>query len=287
MTQGTTNGGQSMKGKVALVTGANTGLGKVTALELARQGATVVMLCRNADKGRAAVEEIKSASGNPNVELLVGDVSSQSSIRAAVKQFTAKHPALHVLVNNAGVNLGTRQLTPDGYETTFATNHLGPFLLTNLLLDALKAGAPSRVITVASGAHKMGKINFDDLQFEKKYRGMGAYAQSKLSNVLFGYELARRLKGTGVTSNLADPGVAATSLGSDQWIFRLIVKLPIVPKAKDGAATSVYLATAQEVENVTGQYFIKKKPAKSSPLSQDEALARKLWDVSAKLTGIA
>lgn len=287
MTQGTTNGGQSMKGKVALVTGANTGLGKVTALELARQGATVVMLCRNADKGRAAVEEIKSASGNPNVELLVGDVSSQSSIRAAVKQFTAKHPALHVLVNNAGVNLGTRQLTPDGYETTFATNHLGPFLLTNLLLDALKAGAPSRVITVASGAHKMGKINFDDLQFEKKYRGMGAYAQSKLSNVLFGYELARRLKGTGVTSNLADPGVAATSLGSDQWIFRLIVKLPIVPKAKDGAATSVYLATAQEVENVTGQYFIKKKPAKSSPLSQDEALARQLWDVSAKLTGIA
>lgn len=287
MTQGIANGSQSMKGKVALVTGANTGLGKVTSLELARQGATVVMLCRNADKGRAAVEEVKAASNNPNVELLVGDVSSQSSIRAAVKQFTAKHPALHVLVNNAGVNLGTRQLTPDGYEATFATNHLGPFLLTNLLLDALKAGAPSRVITVASGAHKMGKLNFDDLQFEKKYRGMGAYAQSKLSNVLFGYELARRLKGTGVTSNLADPGVAATSLGSDQWIFRLIVKLPIVPKAEDGAATSVYLATAKEVEGITGQYFIKKKPAKSSPLSQDEGLARQLWDVSAKLTGIA
>lgn len=287
MTQGTANGSQSMKGKVALVTGANSGLGKVTALELARQGATVVMLCRNADKGRAAVEEVKAASGNPNVELLVGDVSSQSSIHAAVKQFTAKHPALHVLVNNAGVNLGTRQLTPDGYEATFATNHLGPFLLTNLLLDALKAGAPSRVITVASGAHRMGKINFDDLQFEKKYRAMGAYSQSKLANVFFGYELARRLKGTGITSNLADPGVAATSLGGDQWIFRLIVKLPFVPKAEDGAATSVYLATAKEVENATGQYFIKKKAAKSSPLSLDEAVARQLWDVSAKMTGIA
>jgi retinol dehydrogenase 14 len=192
-----------------------------------------------------------------------------------------------VLVNNAGVNLGTRQVTADGYEGTFATNHLGAFLLTNLLLDALKAGAPSRVVTVASGAHKMAKINFDDLQFEKKYRGMGAYAQSKLANVLFGYELARRMRGTGVTSNLADPGVAATSLGSDQWLFRLIVKLPIVPKAEEGAATSIYLAAAKDVEGVSGQYFIKKKPAPSSKDSQDEAVARKLWEVSSKLVGLA
>jgi NAD(P)-dependent dehydrogenase (short-subunit alcohol dehydrogenase family) len=276
-----------MEGKVCLVTGANSGLGKATALALAKMGAAVVMLCRDQTRGSAALEEVKQQTGSSRVELLLGDLGSQRSVREAAAEFKRRYQRLDALINNAGVNLGKRVVTEDGIEATFAINHLGPFLLTNLLLDLLKASAPSRIINVASGAHRMGKIQFDDLQFEKKYRPMGAYSQSKLANVYFTYELARRLKGTGVTVNCADPGVAATSLGSDQLLFRILVKLPLFTTPEVGAQTSVHLASAPEVKDMTGKYFAKKKELASSKASHDEAIARKLWDTSATMTHLA
>jgi NAD(P)-dependent dehydrogenase (short-subunit alcohol dehydrogenase family) len=278
---------KQLAGKVALITGASGGMGKSTALALARKGAQVVMLCRDATRGAAAVEDVKRESGNAQVELLIADLASQRSIRDAVAEFKKRHSRLDILVNNAGVNLGQRTVTPDGIEATLATNHLGPFLLTNLLLDVLKASAPSRVINVGSGAHRPGKIRLDDLQFERKYSAFSAYAQSKLANVLFTYELARKLKGTGVDVNCADPGVVATSLGGDQLIFRLIVKLPFLQSPDQGARTAIYLASAPELTGVTGKYFEKSKEKASSKPSQDEKLAGELWDVSARLTGLA
>jgi NAD(P)-dependent dehydrogenase (short-subunit alcohol dehydrogenase family) len=189
-------------------------------------------------------------------------------------------------VNNAGVNLGKRTVTPDGLEATLATNHLGPFLLTHLLLDVLKASAPSRIVIVGSGGHRAGKIRLDDLQFERKYSAFQSYSQSKLANVLFTYELARRLKGTGVDVNCADPGVVATSLGSDQLLYRLVVKWPWLQTPAEGAQTAIHLASAPELTGITGKYFIKSQEKPSSKASYDERLARELWDVSARLTGL-
>jgi NAD(P)-dependent dehydrogenase (short-subunit alcohol dehydrogenase family) len=276
-----------LSGKVCLITGANSGLGKATSLALARMGAQVVMLSRDAQRGQAAVDEVRRESNNSRVELLLADVSSQRSIRKAADEFKSRHDKLHVLVNNAGVNLGSRQVTEDGIESTFAINHLGPFLLTHLLLDVLKASAPSRVIMVGSGAHSMGKLRFEDLQFEKKYSAMGAYSQSKLANVMYTYELARRLSGTGVTVNCADPGTVATSLGSDQWIFRFLVKLPFFQTPEKGAATAVHLASAPELQGVTGKYFAKQREAKSSERSLDAEASKRLWEESARLVHVA
>ncbi len=277
-----------MKGKICLVTGANSGIGKVTALELARAGATVVMVARNKAKGEEALAEVRRASGSNTVELMLADLSSQKSIRSLAEQFKAKYDRLDVLVNNAGAILSNRELSVDGYEMTFALNHLGYFLLTNLLLDRLKAGAPSRVVNVSSAAHRMGHIHFDDLQLERGYSAWKAYGQSKLANVLFTVELARRLEGTGVTANSLHPGFVRSNFNTGTAVNRLVMKLvsPFAISVEKGAETSVYLATSPEVEGVTGKYFAKKQVARTSAEANDPAVARRLWEVSEKLTGL-
>jgi NAD(P)-dependent dehydrogenase (short-subunit alcohol dehydrogenase family) len=276
-----------MEGKICLITGANAGIGKVTARRLAEMGATVVMVCRNQQKGEAALNEIKTKSGNANVELLVADLSSQAEIRRLADEFKARHDRLDVLVNNAGVYLPNRTLTVDGLETTFAVNHLAYFLLTNLLLELLKRSAPSRITSVSSEAHKYGKIEFDNLQGEREYKGIPAYSHSKLANVLFTRELARRLEGTQVTANALHPGAVATSIFRNtpkpiEWLIKLFTMNP-----EKGAETSVYLATAREVEGLSGKYFEKKREKYPSRIAQDDALARRLWEVSERMTGLS
>jgi retinol dehydrogenase-14 len=271
-----------MRGKVCLVTGSNSGIGKATALGLARLGASVVMVCRDQSKGEAAQAEIKTKSGNPSVDLLIADLASQQSIRQLAKEVTERYQQLHVLVNNAGVSPAHRTLTVDGLETTFAVNHLAPFLLTNLLLDRLKASAPARIVTVASTAQSA--LNFDDLQGEKHYSMLGTYGQSKLANVLFTYELARRLEGSGVTANCLHPGVVSTNLARDFTpLFRWMAKLFFISPEK-GAQTSVYLASSPEVEGISGKYFSKKREARSSAESYNTVSAQRLWEVSEQLT---
>lgn len=241
----------NMNGKVCIVTGANSGIGKATAIGLAEQGAMVVMVCRNKSRGEATITEIKENIGNDLIDLMIADLSSQQSICQLVTNFKKKYP-LHVLINNAGVILTNRSLTVDGIETTFAVNHLAYFLLTNLLLDVLKANAPARVINVSSESHRGSTINFDNLQGEKKYSGLTAYGQSKLANILFTYELAKRLNETGITVNCLHPGFIRTKLGHNKEnsrIFRVGLQLAQLFGAnpKNGAKTSLYLATSPEV----------------------------------------
>ena len=280
------NNTANMQGKVCIVTGANSGIGRITALELARQGAEVVMVCRDRARGEAAMAEIKQATGNDRLELMLCDLSSQADIHRFADEFKATHPRLDVLVNNAGVYMRKRATTVDGLETTFAVNHLGYFLLTNLLLDLLKRSAPSRIVNVASGAHASGHINFDNLQGEQQYSGVRAYCHSKLANILFTRELARRLKGTGVTVNSLHPGAVATG------IFRALpkplealIKLVTMSPEK-GAQTSVYLASSPAVETITGKYFVRCAEASPSAEAQDDEVAQRLWAESARLTGL-
>ncbi len=277
-----------MQGKICLVTGANSGIGKETALGLAQMGATVVMVSRDRGRGEVVQNEIKAQSGNDAVDLLLADLSSQQSIRQLVANFKQRYSQLHVLINNAGVVMPKRRETVDGLEMTFAVNQLAPFLLTNLLLDTLKASAPARIVNVSSGSHEAGFIKMDDLQAKKSYRFMRAYGQSKLALVLFTYELARRLEGTGVTANCLHPGFVATNIGQrgvgpvTRRIVNLIFsRMGISPV--EGAKTSLYLASSPDVEGVTGKYFVKCKPQQSAPLSYDESLQRQLWEESAKL----
>lgn len=280
----------SMAGKVCMVTGANSGIGKVTALELARKGATVVMVCRSRERSEKALAEIRQAVGGAAVELMIADLSSQQSVRALADSFRQKYDRLDVLVNNAGAFFLEREITVDGLESTFAVNHLGYFLLTNLLLDMLKASAPSRVVCVSSGAEAAGTINFDDLQGEQTYSHWRAYAQSKLANVLFTKELARRLEGTGVTVNCLHPGFVRTNLAGGSRLGRLLVAMmrPFTISAEAGAETSIYLASSPEVEGVTGKYFIKKRAVEPrSRTARDFAVAKRLWQVSEQLTGLA
>jgi NAD(P)-dependent dehydrogenase (short-subunit alcohol dehydrogenase family) len=285
---------REMSGKICIVTGANSGIGKVTARELAKKGATVVLVCRSRDKGEAAQQEIKAASGNDAVDLLLADLSSQQSIRELVEQFKKKYSQLHVLVNNAGAMFPSRRESIDGIEMSLAVNHIAPFLLTNLLLDTLQASTPARIVNVNSGAHFSGKINFDDLQSQKKYGGLDlqSYAQSKLANLLVTYELARRLKGTSVTVNALHPGFVATSIASNAAPGPLKRFLDFAIKfvglnAEEGAKTSIYLASSPEVEGVSGKYFVKCTPVLSSKLSYDEALQKRMWEVSEELTKTA
>ena len=275
-----------MTGKVCIVTGANTGIGKETALGLARLGATVVMVCRDRERGEAAQREIKQKSGNSNVDLMLCDFSSQNSIRQFVRDFTERHHRLDVLVNNAGVVLRQHSMTEDGLESTFAINHLGYFLVTNLLLDVLKKSAPSRVVNVASTAHKYGKLDISAWPTGRNYSAFGTYANSKLANVLFTYELARRLKGSGVTANCLHPGGVGTNLfrGLPAFMQTLIKLVTISPER--GARTSIFLASSPEVEGVTGKYFARSKQQRSSEASRDEEAANILWEVSAELTGL-
>lgn len=278
-----------MVGKVCVVTGANAGIGRVTALELARMGATVVLVCRNPERGAEARAAIVAQSGNSAVELLVADFASLASVRGAAETLRERYPQLHVLVNNAGLYLGKRLLSDDGYEQTFAVNHLAPFLLTNLLLDALKAGAPARVVTVSSVAHFVGTLRFDDLQSARSYSGFQAYATSKLCNVLFTYELARRLAGSGVAANCLHPGAVAShfALGST-GLFGLLFQLgrPFFLTPEQGAQTSLYLAASPAVEGVSGGYFANRRPSKSSSASHDRATQEQLWAASEELTGL-
>ena len=281
----------SMQGKVCIVTGANSGIGKATSLGLAQMGATVVMVCRDRTKGEEAQNEIKTKSGNDAIDLLLAELSSQDSIRQLVENFQQHYKQLDVLINNAGgVNLSRRE-TLDGLEMTFALNYLAPFLLTNLLLDKLKASAPARIVNVSSESHESGYIKMDDLQLEKKYRLMRAYGQSKLALVLFTYELARRLQGTGVTANCLHPGFVATNIGQSGVgrVGRSIVKLifsSLGIRPEEGAKTSIYLASSPDIEGVTGKYFVKSIPVRSAPISYDESLQRQLWEESAKLVNL-
>jgi NAD(P)-dependent dehydrogenase (short-subunit alcohol dehydrogenase family) len=282
----------SIDGRVCLITGATNGIGKETALALARMGATIIMVARNAEKGEAALADVRQRSANDRVTLLVADLASLSSVRRLAQDFRDQHQELHVLINNAGAFNSQRALSDDGYELTFAVNHLAHFLLTTLLLDLLKASAPSRIINVSSGAHTRAEINFDDLSAEAKYGGMSAYGQSKLANVLFTYELARQLAGTGVTANALHPGVVKTGFGRNNGgATGLVVKAfhavagPFLLSAGQGAETSIYLASSSEVDSVSGKYFVKKEPVRSSEASEDVAVAQKLWQVSEELVG--
>ena len=296
-TYGSAAGGASLggdaplRGRVCLVTGANRGIGKATALGLARLGATVLMLCRDAGRGAAACDDVRRESGNADVALVVADLASLNSVRAAADDVARRYPAVHVLVNNAGVNLARRTVTPDAFEATLAINHLAPFLLTNLLLPALLRGAPSRIVTVTSEFERFGRIAFDDLQGERRYWGTRAYTQSKLANVLFTYALAARLEGTGVTANCVYPGLVATDLLRDRawwsprWLRPLRVRLFLSPE--EGARASLYAASSPGLEGLSGRCFdLRGRAVRTSPRSYDVATRERLWRVSAGLTGV-
>jgi NAD(P)-dependent dehydrogenase (short-subunit alcohol dehydrogenase family) len=274
-----------MHGKICLVTGASSGIGKATAAGLAKLGATVVMVCRDQARGEAALAEVRTSSGNDAVTLLLADLSSQVSIRQLAHAFQATYPHLHVFINNAGVGPWRRSVTVDGIETTFAVNYLAPFLLTHLLLDRLTASAPARIINVTSAMNS--PLDFDDLQREKHFDPMQVYSQSKFALILFTYELARRLQETGVTVNCLSPGVVATNLSRDYPLaFRLMTRL-FFSRPEKGAQTSLYLASSPEVEGVTGKYFDRGKEARTSSKTYDAAASQRLWQVSTELTQLA
>ncbi len=274
-----------MKGKTCIVTGTTSGIGKETAVALARAGARVAIVCRTRDRGEPALAEIRQRSGG-DVSLFVADFASQRAIRALAARLTDALPRVDVLVNNAGLILDERVLTEDGLESTFAVNHIGYFLLTRLMEPKLLAGAPARIVNVASRAHRSGTIRFDDLMGARAYDGWKAYAQSKLANIVFTYELARRLAGTGVTANCLHPGVVASNFGNaGPAMIRLGVRLgrPFMKSSSRGADTSIYLASSPEVEGVSGKYFVNRRAARSNDESYNSAVATRLWKVSEEL----
>ncbi len=274
-----------MRGKICLVTGANSGIGKATATGLAQLGATVILVCRDQARGEAALAEVQNSSRNDSVALMLADLSSQASIHHLAHAFQEAYPQLHVLVNNAGIAPWRRSVTIDGIETTFAVNALAPFLLTNLLLAQLKASAPARIINVASAQHN--PLDFEDLQNEKHFNAMRVYGQSKWAVILFTFELARRLQGSGVTVNCLSPGVVATRLSRDfPLAFRAMTRFWFSNPEK-GAETPLYLASSPEVEGVTGKYFARCKEAKASRGTYDEAASQQLWQASQHLTRLA
>jgi NAD(P)-dependent dehydrogenase (short-subunit alcohol dehydrogenase family) len=279
-----------MRGKVCLITGGTSGIGLETAKELAQMGARVLVVGKNNQRGQMAVLRVREEVGVDTVEFIQTDLASLQQVRDLVEIFKKTHSQLDVLVNNAGTTLLSRKLSTDGYEMTLAVNHLSHFLLTNLLLDVLKANAPSRVINVSSGSHWRGEINFDDLQSEKRYRFMRVYGNTKLANVLFTYELARRLDGTGIASNAVHPGFVSTNMGRDNgWLIHKMVRLAMIYKGispQEGARTIVHLATAPEMIDVTGKYFYNMRSVKSSLASYDLDTARRLWEVSEILVGL-
>lgn len=275
-----------MRNKVCLVTGCSSGIGKVTARELAALDATVVMVCRNRAKGEEALQEVQEATGSDKVELLVADLSSLSEVRCLARSFKQRYTQLHVLIHNAGGANAERRVTPEGYETTFVTNYLAPFLLTELLLDVLKENAPARIVNVSSMAHVRSTIDFADLQGEKCYNLWKAYGQSKLALILFTYELARRLEGSGVTVNALHPGVIASNFDQGlssvaRWGWKLLT--PFLASVEQGAQTTLCLAAMPELEGVSGKYFANRKETRSSPISYDREIGQRLWQVSEKL----
>jgi retinol dehydrogenase 14 len=275
-----------MKSKICVVTGTTSGIGKETAVALARAGARVAIVSRTQDKGERALAEIRRRSAG-DVALFVADLASQRAIRVLAARLSTALPRIDVLVNNAGLILDRRVLTEDGLETTFAVNHIGYFLLTRLLEPKLLAGAPARVVNVASRAHQSGTLRFDDLMGAKGYDGWSAYVQSKLANIVFTYELARRLAGSGVTANCLHPGVIASNFGNaGPLMIRLGVRLgrPFMKGSARGADTSIYLASSPEVEGVSGKYFVNRRQARSNDESYDATVATRLWKVSEELT---
>jgi len=279
-----------MNGKVCIVTGSNSGIGKETALALANMGATVVMVVRSPERGEKARAEIVKKTGNAATALMICDLSSTDLIRQFTKEFKNKYDRLDVLINNAGVVLSKRQTTVDGFERTLAVNYLGLFLLTYELLPMLKSSAPSKVINVGSGTHRSGKIDFDDLQSERHYNGLSAYANSKLMVTMYTYELAKRLEATGVRVNVVEPGFVATNLGrnSGSPLYAVAYSLmrPFQINAKNGAETSVYLASAHEVEGITGKCFSKLHEITTAKISYDQQIQRRLWDTTLELLGL-
>jgi NAD(P)-dependent dehydrogenase (short-subunit alcohol dehydrogenase family) len=279
-----------MTGKTCLITGANSGIGKETALGLARMGARVVLVCRNRQKGEAAMADIRHDAASAQLDLLIADMSSLGSVRTLAADVRQRYPRLDVLINNAGAAVRQRTLSVDGFEMTVAGNYLGAALLTLLLVDLLKSSAPGRIVNVSSEAHR-GRYDLDDLQFEKrKYNPLAAYGQSKLLMNAFTFELARRLEGSGVTANCLHPGVVATNIWpADAPLFvRIIIGAmkPFMLNSRKGAAVSLYVATSPEVANVTGTYFVKSKPAESSSLSRDPQVMARIWDWTEKMTGV-
>lgn len=288
---------RGMNGKVALITGGTQGIGKETARGLARLGATVVIVARDQRRGEAAISDIKASSNNPAVELLMADLSSQADVRNLAKAFASRHEHLHVLVNNAGNHFPRRAVSVDGIEMSLALNHLASFLLTRLLLETIRLSAPARIINVVS-ASMARSLDLDDLEGAREYRPWQAYGQAKLANVLFTYALARRLAGTGVTVNCLHPGLVATNVAREAaplWLPRPITEIVlyllllarVLLTPKQGAQTSLHLATSPAVESLTGRYFARSKEKRSIPVSYDVSLQERIWAVSEQLTGLA
>jgi NAD(P)-dependent dehydrogenase (short-subunit alcohol dehydrogenase family) len=283
------NSAKAMHDKICMVTGATSGIGLVTAQALAHEGATVIVVARNPARGDATVARIQQETGNSAVELMLADLSVQVQVKQLASEVQRRFAQLDVLINNAGALFGQRQVSAEGIEMTFALNHLAYFLLTNLLLDRLKASASGRVVNVSSEAHRGARLDFTNLQGQHRYRGWRAYAQSKLANILFTYELARRLEGTGVATNALHPGFVATNFGRNNRtitaaLWRVLQLAAMSPK--QGAETIIYLASAPEVKDITGKYFVKKKAVRSSEASYDRAAAERLWQLSTDLTGL-
>jgi NAD(P)-dependent dehydrogenase (short-subunit alcohol dehydrogenase family) len=282
-----------LRTKTVVVTGASSGIGKETAVALASGGAKVVITARDPERGEAALQEVRTRSDGGQVQLRMLDLASIASVRRFAEDLLADEPHLHVLVNNAGLVLSERHVTEDGFEQTFATNHLGPFLLTELLRPRLEASAPSRIINVASIAHHAARrgIDFDDLQTEQRYSSLKAYSRSKLANVLHARALAERLEGTGVTANALHPGAVASGFGRNEdtvgaEAILMTIAQPFLISPAAGAATSVYLAMSPDVAEVSGEYFVRSKPARPSKAARDDEAAARLWDASAQLVGV-
>jgi retinol dehydrogenase 14 len=281
------NGG--MGGTTVLITGGTSGIGNATAVAMAAMGANVVVVGRNQERGGAAVEEIKAQSHNESVELMLADLSVQAEVRRLAEEFLERYDRLDVLVNNAGLVQSKRTETPDGIETTLAINHLAPFLLTNLLLGCLEQSAPSRVITVSSEAQRWGTMDFEDMQSRRKYRGFPVYGMTKLANIMFTYELAERLDGTGVAVNCLHPGSVGTNFGQNNrgamaLFFRTFK--PFMRSPEQGADTLIWLASSPEVDGVSGKYFSDRKEIEAKKVAYDPAARRRLWEISEDLTGL-
>ncbi|XP_056603239.1 retinol dehydrogenase 11 [Triplophysa dalaica] len=280
-----------LDGKTVLITGANTGIGKETAVDLARRGAKVILACRDMGRASKAAEEIKKRSGNDKVIVRRLDLASLKSVRALAKEIQETEDRLDILINNAGIMMCPKWETEDGFEMQFGVNHLGHFLLTNLLLDLLKKSTPSRVVNVSSLAHETGKIHFDDINMDKNYNPHTSYLQSKLANVLFNRELAARLKGTGVTTCALHPGVIRTELGRHFFsqLWKRILFLPFTFFIKtpwEGAQTTIYCAVEGSLKDSSGLYYSDCAPKLAAPQGRDDAVARRLWDLSASMVGL-
>ncbi|HVH13371.1 MAG TPA: SDR family oxidoreductase [Longimicrobium sp.] len=274
-----------MAGRVCVVTGATAGMGQVMALELARRGASVVLVARSREKAGRTRDTIIHAAGHDRVEVVLADLSAQAQVRAAAAEIIDRHPAVHVLINNAAAYTRRRQETVDGIEMQLAVNHLAPFLLTNLLRERLVAGAPARVVTMSSGAHRAAAFRWDDLGMRERYSGLRQYSNTKLFNLLMTRELARRHPPAELTANAMHPGVVGTALLFGGFaplrLFKHFMRTP-----EEGARTAVYLATSPAVAGVTGEYFKDERPAPSSPASRDPGAARRLWEISERMTGL-